>query len=221
MAARKPDFSMMLTSPTAYEAEVTGFARALRAGIPAREAARLCGLQHHEVAGVLKSLRRRAGRAARGVGRRVGRAARTVAKYSPGALALKYTGKLAARATAGARRRIFRAFFGKLIDRRARLLSWQQRRSLQPTAAERQQAQLWSSAYVKRKGLLGKLVGSALSGDLGAEPTTALLAVSVPVLLEFARRALKVASREGAPADPRTAPSRAASHPAGNEEDAE
>jgi hypothetical protein len=60
--------------------------------------------------------------------------------------------------------------------------------------------------YVKRRGLLGKLVGAALSGDVGAEPATAaLVTASIPVIIALARRALKAAERQGAPADPREA----------------
>src|SRR4051794_19920492 len=60
--------------------------------------------------------------------------------------------------------------------------------------------------YVKRRGLLGKLIGAALSGDAIGEPaTTALVTASIPVLIELARRALKAAEHEGAPSDPRTA----------------
>jgi hypothetical protein len=57
---------------------------------------------------------------------------------------------------------------------------------------------------VKRRGLLGKLVGAALSGDSVGEPvTTAVVTASIPVLVELARRALRAAESQGAPADPR------------------
>jgi hypothetical protein len=64
----------------------------------------------------------------------------------------KLAAKGIAAATGPIRRRIFRAFFGKLVNRRARLLAWQGRRSLQPSAAEKQAAQRWAKSYVKRKG---------------------------------------------------------------------
>ena len=80
-----------------------------------------------------------------------------------------------------------------------------------PTASEHREAHRWAVRYVKRRGLLGKLVGAALSGDVGAEPATAaLVTASIPVILELARRALRVAEREGAPADPRTSTTDAA-----------
>jgi hypothetical protein len=127
-------------------------------------------------------------------------------------LAAKGIGKGLAAVTGPIRRRIFRAFFKKLISRRARLISWQQRRSLQPSAGERRQAQSWASAYVRHKGILGKLVGAALSGDvagpsdLGAEPATAaIITASIPLLIKLAQRALRTAEKEGAPADPQSA----------------
>jgi hypothetical protein len=121
------------------------------------------------------------------------------------AYAAKYAAKGVAAVTGPVRRRIFRAFFGKLVNRRASLLAWQHRQSLRPTAADKQEAQRWATAYVKRKGILGRLVGATLSGEMGAEPVTAsILTISIPALIEIARRSLKAAEREGAPADPRT-----------------
>jgi hypothetical protein len=127
-------------------------------------------------------------------------------------LAAKGLGKGLAAVTGPVRRRIFRAFFKKLISRRARLISWQQRRSLRPLPGEQRQAQSWATAYVRRKGVLGKLVGAALSGDVagrsdlvGEPATAALVAASIPVLIQLARRALKTAEREGAPAEPQAA----------------
>jgi hypothetical protein len=127
-------------------------------------------------------------------------------------LAAKGLGKGLAAVTGPVRRRIFRAFFKKLISRRARLISWQNRRSLRPSPAEQRQAQSWAGAYVRRKGVLGKLVGAALSGEVagagalvGEPATAALVTASIPVLIALARRALKAAEREGAPADPQMA----------------
>jgi hypothetical protein len=124
-------------------------------------------------------------------------------------LAAKGLGKGLAAVTGPIRRRIFRAFFKTLVSRRARVISWQRRRSLQPSPGERRQAQSWATAYVGRKGILGKLVGAALSGevagrsDLVGEPATAaLVTASIPLLIQLARRALKTAEREGAPANP-------------------
>ena len=118
----------------------------------------------------------------------------------PLAVTTKYTGKILAAATGPIRRKIFRALFKKLITRRARLLSWQRRQSLTPTSTDRQEAQRWATAYVKRKGVLGKLVGAAL----GAEPVTAtLITASIPLLIQLAKKALKTAEGEGAPEDPR------------------
>lgn len=114
----------------------------------------------------------------------------------------KLAAKGIAAATGPIRRRIFRAFFGKLVNRRARLLAWQGRRSTLPSAADKQAAQRWAKAYVKRKGVLGKLVGATL----GAEPVTAaILTVSIPALIAMARQALKTAEKEGAPAEPKAA----------------
>jgi hypothetical protein len=127
-------------------------------------------------------------------------------------LAAKGLGKGLAAVTGPVRRRIFRAFFKKLISRRARLISWQQRRSLRPLPGEQRQAQSWATAYVRRKGVLGKLVGAALSGDVagrsdlvGEPATAALITASIPLLIKLAQRALKTAEREGAPADPQNA----------------
>jgi len=124
-------------------------------------------------------------------------------------LAAKGLGKGLAAVTGPGRRRIFRAFFKKLISRRVRVISWQRRRSLQPLPGEQRQTQSWAVAYVRHKGIFGKLAGAALSGDVGGpidlvgEPATAaLVAVSIPLLIQLARRALKMAEREGAPADP-------------------
>jgi hypothetical protein len=119
--------------------------------------------------------------------------------------AAKLTGKVVAAATGPIRKRIFRAFFGKLTGRRARGLSWQRRRSLNPSAGERQEAQRWATGYVKRKGVLGKLVGAALGGEatIGEPATAAVITASIPLLIQLARKALKKAEGEGAPADPR------------------
>jgi hypothetical protein len=138
-------------------------------------------------------------------------------------LAAKGVGKGLAAVTGPVRRRIFRAFFKKLISRRARLISWQRRRSLRPSPGEQRQARSWAAAYVRRKGILGKLVGAALSGEVagpsgvvGEPATAALVTASIPVLIELARRALKTAEREGAPADPQGT-SDTAAEPASNE----
>jgi hypothetical protein len=78
---------------------------------------------------------------------------------------------------------------------------------LQPTPLEQQDARAWSIRYVKRHGLLGRIVGTVLSGEIGAEPaTTALVTASIPVILQLARRALKAAESQGAPSDPRPSP---------------
>jgi hypothetical protein len=123
------------------------------------------------------------------------------------ATAAKYAGKGLAAATGPIRRKIFRAFFGKLVTRRARLLAWSRRRLSQPTPEEDREARAWALAYVKRKGLLGRLVGAALAGDvIGEAATAAALTASIPLLVELARRALRTAEREGAPADPRSEP---------------
>lgn len=70
---------------------------------------------------------------------------------------------------------------------------------------DRKVARVWAIRYVKRRGLLGKIVGGALAGQMGAEPATnALVTASIPVVLELARRALKATQHQGAPGDPRT-----------------
>lgn len=156
-----------------------------------------------DVGGPLRAIKRTARRASRAAGR----GAKLAVRAHPLALtatAAKYAGKGLAAATGPIRRRIFRAFFGKLVTRRARLLAWSRRRSSQPTPAENREARGWALAYVKRKGLLGRLVGAALGGDVVGEPvTSAVVTASIPVLVELARRALRAAQREGAPADPR------------------
>jgi hypothetical protein len=200
------EFGMVLGAPHAYHAQRKGFGEALAAGVPPERAAAMCGLTPEEV-GAFGFLRK-AGRAARSAGRLTSRAGHLAIRYHPVALAAqgaKYAGRGLAFATGPIRRRIFRAFFARLIQRRARLLSWGRRRSLHPTALDHAAARAWAIRYVKRRGLLGKLVGAALSGDNVGEPaTTALVTASIPVLLELARRALKAAEHEGAPSDPRT-----------------
>ena len=59
---------------------------------------------------------------------------------------------------------------------------------------------------MKRKGVLGKLVGAALGGvaTIGEPATTAVITASIPLLIQLARKALKKAEGEGAPADPQT-----------------
>jgi hypothetical protein len=121
----------------------------------------------------------------------------------------KLVGKGLSAMTGPIRRRVFRVFFGKLVSRRARLISWQRRRSSHPLPSEQREAQSWAKSYVRRKGVLGKVFGAALSGevcgpnDLVGEPATgAAIAASIPLLIQLARRALKTAEGEGAPADP-------------------
>lgn len=146
--------------------------------------------------------------------RRLGRVSRKISRASRGALrahplalthrAARLAAKGVAAATGPIRRRIFRAFFGKLAARRARLLAWNGRRDLRPNAAESAQARDWAVAYVKRRGWFGRLVGTSLSGaSIGEPASAALVTASIPVLIEIARRALRTAEREGAPANPR------------------
>ena len=159
-------------------------------------------LRGDEVGAKLRRLRKFTGKA-RGLAKRAMRAdpvTRRMTKLATKGLAV---------ATGPIRRRIFRTFFRKLISRRARLISWQKRHSLQPTAGEERQARSWAAAYVRRKGILGKLVGTALSGevenqaDLVGEPATAaVITASIPLLLQLVRRALKTAEHEGAPTNP-------------------
>jgi len=202
-------FGMMLDAPDAYQAQQKGFGQALAAGVPPERAAAMCGLSPEEMAGAV-GVFRKARRLARQAGRASRRATRGALRVHPLALAAqgaKFVGRGLAAATGPIRRRIFGAFFRKLIDRRARFLSWQRQRTLRPTAADRAEARAWAIRYVKRRGILGRLIGSALSGDVGADPATAtLVTASIPVILELARRALKAAEHSGAPSDPRTAP---------------
>jgi hypothetical protein len=213
------EFGMLLTAPHAYNADQKGFSRALAAGVPPDRAAAMCGLDLDEVGAV--SALRRARRLARAGGRGLGRGARTAARLHPLALAArgaKFAGRGLAAATAPIRRRIFRAFFRRLIGRRARYFSWQRRRSLQPTPLEQREARAWSIQYVKRRGLLGKIVGTVLSGEVGAEPaTTALVTASIPVILQLVRRALKAAESQGAPSDPRPSPATESSEASADE----
>jgi hypothetical protein len=198
-------FTIMLEAPDAYPAHRKGFNRVLATGAPVEEAAATCGLTAAELAGAL-GVAKRIRRAAKGAGRVATAAGRGAVRVHPLALAAttaNAAGRGLARATAPIRRRIFRAFFGKLTERRARLLSWRSRRSLQPTASERASARAWAKQYVRRRGVLGKLVGSALAGE---PASTAVLTASIPVLLEIARRALRAAERQGAPRDPRNEP---------------
>jgi hypothetical protein len=194
------EFGLMLEAPGAYDARQRKFDRAVAAGVPPERAAAMCGLSPVDMGalGVFKK-----------AGRLTKRAGRLATRFNPLSVAVqsaKFAGRGLAAATGPVRRRIFKAFFRKLIGRRARLVSWQRRRTLRPTAAEHEEARRWAVRYVKRRGLLGKLVGAALSGDVGAEPVTAaLLTASIPLILALARRALKIAEHEGAPSDPRTA----------------
>ena len=201
-------FTFLLAAPDAYQARRKGVGRALVRGDSFERAAAACHLSPDELAGafgVLKQARRAAARAGR-VAAKGGRLAVRVHPLAIAATGTKLVGKGLAAATGPIRRRIFRAFFGKLVNRRARLLSWTNRKTLQPSPAEREAARRWAISYVKRRGIFGKLVGAALSGDaIGEAATTALVTASVPVLLELARRALRTAEKDGAPADPRTA----------------
>jgi hypothetical protein len=200
-------FQFMLRSPAIYEAGRKGFARALAAGLPPAQAALICGLSDEEYAATV-GFARRLKRGVRRVGRGARKGLRAAVRQNPAGLVARGGRAVGRGVGAGlgrARRRIFRAFFGKLVSRRARFLAYQQRRSLQPTPRETQAANLWARAYIRRKGVLGRLVAAALAGNVGAEPaTSALLTASIPVLLNLARRALKRAEGEGAPADPRT-----------------
>lgn len=200
------EFGMMLEAPHAYHAQQKGLGEALAAGVPPERAVAMCGLTPEEIGAI--GVLRKARRLARSAGRTTGRLARFTARTHPLALAARGA-KLAAHGLAAAtgpiRRRIFRAFFGKLIGRRARYLSWQRRGSLQPVPLDLREARGWAIQYVKRHGLLGKLIGTALSGDVGAEPaTTALITASIPAIIALARRALKMAESQGAPSDPRS-----------------
>jgi hypothetical protein len=196
MATTDEDFSLMLTNPEEYAT---------------RAEARLAGADQGDEIGAL-SLRRRAralSAAGRRLARRSGGTALNFAKRThPMALAstaARHTARGLAAATGPIRRRIFKAFFGKLALRRARLLAWSSRRSLQPTSAEASQARRWAVAYVKRRGLVGRMLGTVLAGDHIGEPaSTTLLTASVPVLLALAKRALQAAERQGAPVDPRS-----------------
>jgi hypothetical protein len=191
--ARDRAFEKLLTDPG-------------RVGI--REARLACRPPTEEEMGqAIEVGRRRLGRRMR---RGLRRGTSLAIRRHPAAAALrqaKKAGRLAAKATALIRRRIFRTLFRKLIHRRARLLAYQRRRSPKPNAAEQREAQAWTRAYVRRKGITGKLAAGALAAGLGAEPvaTSALLTASIPVLIALARRILKTAEREGAPADPRSA----------------
>ncbi len=209
---RDAAFGMILEAPDAYQAHQKGFARAIAAGVPPARAAAMCGLSRDEVGafGGFKKLRRMAN--ARTLSRAALRSANPIAVARHSA---KLVGRGLTMATGPIRRRIFRAFFKKLIDRRARLLSWQRRKGLIPAATDQREARAWALAYVKRSGFLGKIIGATLSGDTIGEPATAaVLATSIPVILELARRALRAAEKQGAPADPRSEP---AGEPAADE----
>jgi len=163
------EFGMVLEAPDAYNAQQKGLVRALAAGVPPDRAAAMYGLSPEEMAGALGVFRkaRRLAHRAHGLAKKT---AATAVRLHPLALATRgarFVGRGVAAATGPIRRRIFRSFFGKLIDRRARLLSWRRRRSLHPTASDRADARAWAVRYVKGRGLLGKLVGGALSGDIG------------------------------------------------------
>lgn len=203
-----PEFSMLLGSPDAYHVHQEQLNRRHGESVPTPSAHLDCAPGADELAGALNIVKR-ARRAARGAGRLAKSAGREAVKTGPLSLSVRAT-KLAARGLAAAtgplRRKIFRAFFSKLINRRARFLSWKTRRSLQPTARDVAAARTWAVRYVKRRGLLGRLLGASLSGDRIGEPaTTALVTASIPVLIQLARKALRSAERQGAPADPRDA----------------
>jgi hypothetical protein len=193
------EFTLMITNPDAYPARLDGLAST---------AERLnASAVHVGALGLRRKARQLASRGRR-VASKAGRRAFTAARHAhPMALAAttaRFTAKGIAAATAPVRRRIFNAFFGKLLQRRARMLAWSRRRTLVPTGADAAEARRWAVAYVKRRGVFGKMLGTALSGDLIGEPaSSALMTASVPVLLALAKRALKAAERHGAPADPR------------------
>jgi hypothetical protein len=218
---RDGDFGMLLEAPHAYHAQQKGFAQALSAGVPPERAAAMCGLTQEEMAGAWGVFRRARG-LARSAGRLSKRAAGVATQLHPLALAAhgaQFAGRGLAAATAPLRRRIFRAFFHKLIERRARFLSWRRRRTLVPAHADSADARAWAIRYVRRRGLLGKLVGAALSGEVvGEAATTVLVTASIPVLIQLARRALRAAEGQGAPSDPRTSEAPAAAVQAPSEE---
>lgn len=209
--ARNEDakFDLLVAAPYAYRAHQKGFAAALAHGASPEQAARDCGLCPAEIAGAL-GVMKKARRKVRGAGNVVAKARRVAQRAHPLALtaaAAKRAGRGLAAATGGLRRKIFRAFFRKLIARRARLVSWQRRGSLAPAPGEMVLAQKWAVRYVKRRGIFGKLVGAALSGEVIGEAATAtLVSASIPVLVALAKRALRSAERQGAPVDPRTQP---------------
>ena len=112
----------------------------------------------------------------------------------------------AARNLRRVQRKLFNAFFGKLTKRRARYLSAQRRKTLNPSRAEMTEARTWAKRYVRSKGgILGRMV-SAVSA--GAEPTTTATAVAVatPVLVALMHKLLGLANKEGAPKIPKIPP---------------
>lgn len=187
-------FVLLLEAPAAYDARSVAGRGAVTQTPLSSDA---------EDIGAFKPLKR----ATRAIGRAASRTGRLALQANPVALSARtaqFAGRGLALATGPLRRRILRAFFGKLTARRARLLAWQGRRALRPSSDEQRAARTWAVRYVKRRGILGKLVGTALSGDsIGEAATTAIVTASIPVLIELARRALRAAESQGAPADPR------------------
>jgi hypothetical protein len=101
-----------------------------------------------------------------------------------------------------------------LVRRRARKLSWDRRRSLQPNKAEVKEARGWAKSRLRARGPHGHMLAlfagggldahdDVLLGALGAEPiSTAAILAAVPVLAKLAT--VMIASlRQEAPPDPR------------------
>ena len=199
-------FDLFVAAPDAYKDRQLGPAPVLGKKRSLKRAPRDWDGHPCEVAGP-RGLMKKARRNVRGAKRVATKASRVALRAHPMTLAVttaKYAGRGLAAATGPIRRKIFRAFFGKLIARRARLVSWQRRRSLAPIAAETTLARRWAVRYVKRRGILGRLVGTALAGDAIGDPATAsVVTASIPVIIALAKRALRSAEGHGAPIDPR------------------
>ena len=199
-------FDLFVAAPDAYQAHALAFAPCLGDDSALDHAPRDRDRGPAEVSGA-RGFIKKARRKVTGAKQMATKASRVALRAHPltvAATTAKYAGRGLAAATGPLRRKVFRAFFRKLIARRARLLSWQRRKSLSPIPTEMTLAQRWAVRYVKRRGILGKLVGTALAGDIIGEPATAsLVTASIPVIIALAKRALRSAEGHGAPIDPR------------------
>lgn len=164
-----------------------------------------------------------------------GRFVKKYGKYAllPAMLVVKAVTKIVGAAIRALIRKIIGRGVKKVAVRRARFMSYKRRGSTRPNREELAEGTRWARKYVKSKGWLGKLYGAASKKvkrdprvrksvartmrrqrraraagyHVGIEPaTTALItSIAIPVLIALVNKLVGAATKEGAPADPRTA----------------